>query len=145
MGSKAGQLPAAVAPPPPPPPPAPQNFFSDPAAVTALLTAFAAGFGRPVVPTPPATSTAVDHSDLDAKLTFPTINSWLASILDVQPNLTKYAAELELNGLTHLNHIDNPDLTIQSLREMTGMNFVEASAFLRMGKKTCQEFREVSK
>ncbi|KAF8593941.1 hypothetical protein BDV93DRAFT_516170 [Ceratobasidium sp. AG-I] len=125
-----------------PQPPPTQNLFSDPVAIAAMIAAITAGIGRPVAPALPA---PVDHSDLDAKLTFPTIKSWLTSIIDVQPSLTKYADALELNGIKYLNHLDNLDLTIPILQEMTEMDFVEASALLRMGKKICQEFREMSK
>jgi hypothetical protein len=137
MASKPAQV--VVAPPPPPPA---QNIFGDPAAFGAMIAAIAASVTRPPVLAPPV---PIDHSDQDAKLDFPTLRDWLASIVDLQPTLVQYADALEANGIDRLNYVDNPDLSISTLRAMTGMNFVQASAFLRMGKKACQEFREAYK
>jgi hypothetical protein len=111
----------------PPPPPA-HNLFGDPAA-------FAAGIGRPSV----SASVPVDDSDQDTTLDFPTITAWLTPIIDVQPTLVQYTDVLETNSLDRLNYVENPDLTIPALQGMSGRNFVQASAFLQMGKRACQE------
>lgn len=134
---------------------APSAVSTDPNLLLNLLTAFATGVSPlrglavPHHPQPPAIPPAdlpiADHTAGDANLAFPTLREWLWSIRDDRPELSGYADSLEAQGLTHLNDVDNSDLTVELLIKVVGMKFVDASAFLRLARKASQVFRDAHK
>ncbi|KAB5587717.1 hypothetical protein CTheo_8842 [Ceratobasidium theobromae] len=128
------------------------GLSTDPASLAALVAAVVAGVtqNKGTVPTqtaeePKDTANTLDVSTLDGNLEFPSLREWLESIQDIQPRLCTYVDALEAQGLTHLNHLDNNDLTLPVLMEICAMQFVDASALLRMGCKASQEFRDMFK
>ncbi|KAG8746376.1 hypothetical protein FRC11_012716, partial [Ceratobasidium sp. 423] len=117
-------------------------------ALLAALTACLVQDAPPSTPAapnpPPATISEPDHTADDWKLDWPTLVEWLESVADIQPCLMDYAQLLEDQAITHLNHLDNPDLTVKQLMDW-GVKFVHASALVRMGKAACKEFRNTQK
>ncbi|KAF8594903.1 hypothetical protein BDV93DRAFT_564952 [Ceratobasidium sp. AG-I] len=130
---------------------APAGFMSDPAALSALFGAAVAAGAQAANHAGSSTCShstleaVVDHSQEDEALDFPSLRDWLESITDTQPRLLGYVDVLEDQGLTKLCHVDNSDLTVSTLMAFSGMKFLEASTFLRIGRKDCQEFRNVFK
>ncbi|KAG9086381.1 hypothetical protein FRC07_013108 [Ceratobasidium sp. 392] len=128
----------------------------DPTAIVAMVTAITAGLAQVKggVPAQPAPEPVVERQVvpsgdeqlvLDEGLEYPTIREWLESIVDVQPRLKTYADALEGQGLVRLSDIGNSDLTVPILMQSTGMRFVDASAFIRMGRAALKEFQAAIK
>jgi hypothetical protein len=124
--------------------------FGDPASFGIALASFfqhtkgVGGMTLPSQSSPSAPKADGGVDDLAPDSDFPLIRDWLASVQDTHPGLLAYADILERRQLTHLNQLDSHDMSIGTLVSV-GMGFLDAAAFLRMGRQASKEFREIFK